>query len=348
MSVHPTPTWFESKPFPKGAVLDTNPPLSALDAVYERRKAVFSRGAVEVPGGRKLAYMVEGDADAPVKVLALHGTMSGKEACIPPEPLEGVRLALLDRAGCGDSDVVRWQEYDLKAEIADIEAVADALFGAGAPFAVVGYSAGASVALRVAAAMGSRVTACGVLSGYTDTLHSRVTVDQQKAAFLPMAKSVHSGCFGGALARWVTRVVMGSARKSTHKDIWKGFYPMMRNEKPSAERLEAVRSDPFHVSAFVDGCHCGYHDANSMFAGCKHMIVSWEQAGLDITRIACPTLLLYGRLDATIKPACGEINSQLIPGSVITWFDGDTHSTMAQHFAKCLRETVSAAQKNGA
>ena len=344
MSIKPF-TWYESKPFPKGATLETNPPLSALDATYERRKAAFSRGSVEVHGGRKLAYVVEGDVDAPVKVLALHGTMSGKEAMIPPEPLEGVRLVLLDSAGCGDSDVVRWQEYDLKAQIADVEAVADALFGAGAPFAVVGYSTGGSTALRVAAALGSRVTACGALAANTDSLHSRVTPQQYKASFQPAAKSVHSGCFGGAFLRWVIKVAMGNSRKKTHKDIFQGLSYMIKREKPSAERLEAFLSDTFHVSAFIDGGHCGYHDANNMFAGCKHNIVSWEQAGMDITRITCPTVIFSGRLDATCKPGCGEVNSQLIPGAVITWFDGDTHTTVAQHYVECLKETISAAQK---
>lgn len=45
---------------------------------------------------------------------------------------------------------------------------------------------------------------------------------------------------------------------------------------------------------------------------------------------------------------CAELSSQLIPGAVITWFDGDTHSTMAQHWVKIMKDSVVKAQKNAA
>ena len=56
----------------------------------------------------------------------------------------------------------------------------------------------------------------------------------------------------------------------------------------------------------------------------------------------------YGRLDTTCKPGCAELSSQPIPGAVITWFDGDTHSTMAQHWVKIMKVSVVKAQTNAA
>ena len=54
--------------------------------------------------GRKLAYIEQGEADAPQTVLAIHGVDCGKEVWLLPKPLDGVRIIGVDRPGHGDSD----------------------------------------------------------------------------------------------------------------------------------------------------------------------------------------------------------------------------------------------------
>merc|ERR1719487_1077702 len=116
---------------------------------------------------------------------------------------------------------------------------------------------------------------------------------------------------------------MGNMRNVHHHQIWDGFFKMMKDEKTSEARLAAIQADTFFVSSWIDGAHCGYHNPDSMWVDCKQRTsaVSWEKAGMDLTKISCPTVLYNGKKDPAAPTAAGEVNKELIPTARITWFE---------------------------
>lgn len=118
------------------------------------------------PDGRTVTWS-ECGAPAGAPVLWHHGAPASRLDAAPGSPFDassaaaGIRLIAVDRPGYGGSTPHPARNPDVVAD--DAAAVADAL---GLPaFAVLGYSAGAPMALGTARRLGERVTAVGVVAG---------------------------------------------------------------------------------------------------------------------------------------------------------------------------------------
>ena len=113
--------------------------------------------------GRRVAVVEHGDP-AGLPVFLFHGTPAsrlGHGFADRPGRERGARVIVPDRAGIGRSDPV--PDRSVVGYAAEVTALADAL-GIDR-FAVVGYSAGASYAIAVAAGAPARVRGVGLMAG---------------------------------------------------------------------------------------------------------------------------------------------------------------------------------------
>lgn len=261
---------------------------------------------VEV-GDTKLFVVERGDG---FPVLVLHGGPGLDHHMFADylDPLtDHYRLVLVDQRAQGRSEPCPPETWTLKQMAADVQALGDAL-GYG-PYAVLGHSYGAFVALQHAVDFTGQPAGTVVSSGlpsarYLDALGDRL------AAFEP------EDLRDQVTASWEAEASVTSAEE--------------------VERLLADQA-PWHFADPRDPRIADYNARTAGLAGSPDVLRHFATAsygGIEVEaalgRVEHPVLVLAGRHDRTCPPEAAEAIAEGVPGAELVVFERSGHMTFVE------------------
>jgi pimeloyl-ACP methyl ester carboxylesterase/predicted glycosyltransferase len=213
------------------------------------------------------------------------------------------RVVTMDGRGNGRSDRPQGQDaYSFEHYYQDFVAVLDAV-GVD-KLAVVGISATAMTALRLAAEHPARVTHVIVAGGYA---HSRLDDPE-----------------------FVRRTREHSERMRAD---WAAYLQ---------DFFAAVFTEPHSTKPFEDGVAFGWATSGAVVDWARNGWVGQDVTGLA-RRVVCPTLVIHGTKDWRVPYSDGEAIRDLVPGAAMLTVGGGGHVTAARDpvmFNRALRDFV--------
>jgi proline iminopeptidase len=223
------------------------------------------------------------------------------------------RLVLVDQRSQGRSDTAPRETWSIERMAADVTALADAL-GYG-PYAVLGHSFGAFVALRHAVDFTGHPCGTLVSSGLPSTKYM-ADIAANVAAFEPadLREQVQ--------ASWDAEPNVESADelKALLNDQWPWHFADPRDPRIAtyAAELDAMVVTPDVLKHFS----------------------SEEYGGLDVVdrlgEVEHPVLVLAGRHDRTCTVEAAEVIANGIPGAELAVFEHSGHMTYVEEQARYL------------
>jgi magnesium chelatase accessory protein len=220
-------------------------------------------------------------------VLLLHGAGASTHTWrdVLPRLARQHRVVAVDLPGQGFSHTGRRDRCGLVPMATDLGAL---LAACGiAPDVLVGHSAGAALALRLAIDLPQTSRAVIAINGALGSFRG-----QAGHLFPALARALARG----SLAPNVFSL-LGSSRRVVRRLIESTG---SRLDERGIELYRSLLSDREHV------------------AGTLAMMASWDVGRLtsDLPRVAAPTLLLAGQGDLAVPPATSEIAARAIPGAL--------------------------------
>ena len=213
------------------------------------------------------------------------------------------RVVTMDGRGNGRSDRPRGQEhYSFDEYYRDFIAVLDA---AGADrVAVVGISATAMTALRLAGEHPARVSHVIVAGGYADA-----RIDDPKIAERVRAES------------------------DRMRADWPGYLDWF---------FSLLFPEPHSTKPFEDGVRYGWASSGEVVDWARNGWLTSDVRALA-RRVQCPTLVIHGDADQRVPHARGEAIRDLVPGARMLTINGGGHLPSARDpvlFNRALRDFV--------
>jgi pimeloyl-ACP methyl ester carboxylesterase/predicted glycosyltransferase len=213
------------------------------------------------------------------------------------------RVITVDGRGNGRSDRPKGQEaYSFEEYYQDFVAVLDA---EGVDrLAVVGISAAAMTALRLAAEQPERVTHVIVSGGYAESC-----VDHARVA----------------------EILRTQAERM--KSDWPGFLDWF---------FSTLFTEPHSTKPFEDGVRYAWASTGEVVAWCRYGWFNNDVRDLA-RRVTCPTLVIHGDDDQRVPYQKGEAIHQLVAGSRLLTIGGGGHLTAVRDpvvFNRSLRDFV--------
>ena len=218
------------------------------------------------------------------------------------------RVVTMDGRGNGRSDRPQGQDaYSFEHYYQDFLAVLDA---AGVDeLAVIGISATAMCALRLAAEQPQRVARVIVSGGYAEA-----RIDNPKVAEMVRAQSERM------------------------RSDWPGYLDWF---------FTTLFSEPHSTKPFEDGVRYGWASTGEVVDWCRNGWVGADVSELA-RRIKCPTLVIHGDGDQRVPYAKGEAIRDLVPEARILTIGGGGHITAARDpvvFNRAVRDFVAGAPR---
>ena len=220
------------------------------------------------------------------------------------------RVVTMDGRGNGRSDRPRGQEhYAFDEYYADFLAVLDA---AGADrLAVVGISATAMTAIRLAAEHPERVTHLVCAGGYADA-----RTDDPKIAERVRAESERMKGDWPAYLEWFFSIVF---------------------------------TEPHSTKPFEDGVRYGWASSGELVDWARNGWLGSDVTALA-RQVKCPTLVIHGEADKRVFHAKGRQIAELVPGARLLTVGGGGHLPSARDpvlFNRSLRDFVAGSPRAG-
>jgi pimeloyl-ACP methyl ester carboxylesterase len=288
-------------------------------------------GVVTRAGGRRLAYDDVGDRSG-APLVYLHGCPDCRLTRHPDDAVAaraGVRFIAVDRPGYGSSDPDPSGDDNTLA--ADVVAVADAL--GVERLAVLGWSAGASGALALAANHPDRVAVAGVAAGLVPIEADadpdvRAALDPAIASRRDALHDMTPGEYASAVAPLVA--VPAMSLDLAREQIVEG------KDDDYLSDLDAV--DGLHDQLAVALVEAVSDGLSGVERDMRAMVSSWP---FDLASVTVPVLLWYGTRDVMFGPAAGRWLADRIPTAqlevleashllpLVRW--GDILTTLAFH-----------------
>lgn len=279
-----------------------------------------------LPDGRRIGIALYGEP-AGRPVVYCHGFPSSRlEAAIAHDAAlrTGVRLVSLDRPGYGLSD------FQAGRRISDWPA--DAAHAADAlkidRFGVLGVSGGAPYALACAAALGSRVTAVGLVAGLS------VEHAQDCSDFHPFARA------SLRLARVFPRIsqAINGPLGIMLRDRPSWMLRLLGATLPAPDR-EAL-SDPRHFGKLAASLGEAFRQGGR--AAAYDLTLLARAGGVDPRRIEAPVYVWHGEADTTVPVAVGRRNAERLTGCRADFLSEEGHYSLPiRHMDAILRKLAS-------
>lgn len=213
------------------------------------------------------------------------------------------RVVTMDGRGNGLSDRPRGQaHYSFDLYVQDFLAVLDAV---GADHvALVGISAGAMTALRVAAEQPQRVSHVVTAGGFAD---SRLDQPELKAHV--------------------------EAQRQRLREDWPGYVDAF---------MAGIFNEPHSTKAYEDGVRYAWATDAEVVDWCYEGWLN-QDVREHARRVTCPTLVIHGDQDERVLHARGEAIHRLVPGSRMLTIAGGGHVTAVRDpvvFNRAVRDFV--------
>lgn len=280
------------------------------------RDAVCTAQFVSVCG-RRVAFHVDGPADAPAVVL-LHGLGGGRKIWILPEPPTNVRLVAITRPGYGESDDVDLHHYSHEVLVSCVKAVLDSL--GISKFHVIGHSAGGPYALACKALAPDRCMRCIVLSGDSE-YGTNPAIDPFKGPQCCLPGHL-CGCCALAMLPCLLRCCCCLCVKP----------PAGKNEEPKIKDLKAAEVEELeqlgpaakdfvaHRKQAMYDALGGGRRANGLQSDFIVQNKPWRfKAALsDGTVCGKDVVIWQGEEDTVVPLATSKYTQSLVPGSVLS------------------------------
>ncbi|WP_127999159.1 alpha/beta hydrolase [Piscinibacter defluvii] len=213
------------------------------------------------------------------------------------------RVLTMDGRGNGRSGRPRGQEaYSFDHFHDDFVAVLDAL--RIDRVALVGHSAAAMIALRVAAEQPERVSHLVTVGGFADSLVQTEAMQRR----------------------------MAMESELLERD-WPGYLDYF---------MSCIFSEPHSTKAYEDGVHYGWATDREVIQWVRHAWINLDLRD-HARRVRCPTLVMHGDDDRRVPHAKGAEIHALVPGARLLTIGGGGHVPMARDpvvFNRALREFV--------
>jgi pimeloyl-ACP methyl ester carboxylesterase len=254
--------------------------------------------------GRTLCWSEFGDSRGEVLFL-LHGwpgsRLIGSHFDTQASSL-GIRLVCPDRPGVGGSSYLQGRRLaDWPADLGALAARLDV-----DRFMLAGKSAGGPYALACCAALGSRISVCGLIAPAAELNRpgSLEGVRQPNRMLFALARRSSLGC-----RAFVT--LTGIALRRDPSPLFRGL------PRPLAEKVRAEASE-------------GYRDPHGQLLELELIVQPW---GIDLRSIHVPVLLWQGRNDGNIGDRVGLQLAEALPNcrAEFPQGDGDDHYWAERH-----------------
>jgi pimeloyl-ACP methyl ester carboxylesterase len=270
-------------------------------------------------------------------VLYLHGTPDSRLSRHPDDGLAaaaGVRLLAVDRPGYGASPPLpagtdsAWPDAVAAAVVATLDSL-----GLAGPCGVLAWSGGALAGVALAALLGDRVAALGIVGG----LVPRQAYDDPavraagagRLGVIELANALPPGELGEAVAPLVAPYPCDLALAADHQAEQRDPAGMaeLATVPGAAERLaaglvEAVRPGLAGVAADIEA--------------------QARPLAVDLGRVAGPVRLWYGEHDTVTPPAFGEWYAAHLPQATLEVVPGAAHYLALTRWADLLRAVAPA------
>lgn len=259
--------------------------------------------SVVMPDGHRIVYATSGCPDAP-PLLMIHGWFSHRGVWRRTvDAFEDSHYCVTaDLLGFGDSDKPQDGDYGIKAQAQRILHLADAI-GLDT-FTLLGHSMGGQISLCIASLLApQRVNKLSVVSGVVTAQLSPLV---ERLIYREVTLGAGLPCLY-AFVRWLSRYRWCSY---FHFRSW--FY-----------RMDALPFDDWEVDrrmALQPGIHIPAYKAGQAIHGLN--------LTAHLTRIAAPTLAIFGRQDGTVPVSDGYLIQQYVPDSRLVLIDECGHFAM--------------------
>ena len=307
-----------------------NPPLTAFDPAYLKRKAELPEQIFRLKNGKQFSYFSEGNSEDKV-VVFFPGAGIGKWMFVPREPIPGVFLVVIDNMGHGNSSPL--EKIPVFSE--DVEEIKELLDELKIDkFYVAGHSCGGIHASQVAVGMADRVLGCAMIGSPCDVCHPSLSKAEAKKLDKESGRSINSqGCFGGCIRSMMSGVYyfpdktkdFGFAGHSY------GGYGYYKGKATGGAPLE-MDSDHFFISKMLDGELHGTNTKNGLLLEMQGIFSPWS---FDVADIKCPTFI-YNEGQGEVHPDMARRNYELIPNSQLCIFKMHGHCSIVMECEKII------------
>lgn len=265
-------------------------------------------------------------------VLYLHGTPDSRLSRHPDDGLAaaaGVRLLAVDRPGYGASPPPpagtdsAWPDAVAAAVVATLDSL-----GLAGPCGVLAWSGGALAGVALAALLGDRVAALGIVGG----LVPRQAYDDPavraagagRLGVIELADALAPGELGEAVAPLVAPYPCDQALAAEHQ--------AEQRDPAGAAELATVPGGAERMAAgLVEAVRPG-------LAGVAADIEAQARPlAVDLRRVRCPVHLWYGEHDTVTPPAFGRWYAAHLPHATLEVVPGAAHYLALTRWADLLR-----------
>jgi pimeloyl-ACP methyl ester carboxylesterase len=278
----------------------------------------------ELSDGRDLACREFGQRDGE-PVVALHSSPGSHSNFAPVADVaaaEGIRLIALDRPGYGHSTFDPARAYERFA--ADIGELADHLHLE--EFGVLGWSSGGPNAASCARYLGSRVSACAIVSGPAPpegNVSADGTMPWNRVAkrLEVLAPRLMSNLFQIGLRQ--------GARNPEKSLAW------MVRHLPACDARVIERPE---IRAYLLADIARPVSSTAARAGVQDICLEARPWGFDLREIRCPVHVWHGDADGTCTMANGIYQANVIPRATLHELRSEGHWLLYEHFGDILSD----------
>lgn len=311
-AIYASPLWLQSAPKQAGEM-----PLIVHPVRHESEEQ-----RIRLADGRWLYFSDSGDPQGH-PVIFMHGIAGSRHLRHPDDDMlmqEGIRLIIPERPGSGDSDaqperrIVDWPQ--------DVVALADHLHLQR--FSVLGYSAGTSYALAVAAALPARVQAVHLVAAVPP-----ISDMEDFRAYNPVFRmTLFIARYTPGLLPAVMRVMVKDIRKNVYQYLEKIF-----SNAPEQDR--EILANPVLRANIATGLRASVQRSEQEIA--LEVLLTAREWGFDLDKIPMPVHLWYGEKDPLVAPSAAEKLARLLPDAELTFVPAAGHYLLYSHWQVLLR-----------
>jgi pimeloyl-ACP methyl ester carboxylesterase/DNA-binding CsgD family transcriptional regulator len=313
-AIYASPLWF--KP-----TIEMSSQMSTSPSNLQLKREAYEDQKLRLADGRNLYFSDCGDPNGH-PVIFMHGIAGSRYLRHPDDDIllqTGIRLIIPERPGSGDSDpktdrkVIDWPaDVRQLVEHLDIQ-----------QFTVLGYSAGTSYALAVAAALPEKIKSVQLVAAVPP-----ISDMKDLRAFNPVFRmSLYVARYTQGLLPAMMRLMVKDIRKNVYQYLEKIFA-----DAPEQDR--AILSNPKLRANIAHGLRASVKKNEAEIA--HEVLLTSRDWEIDLNKINSPTTIWFGTKDPLVSPIAAKTLAQLLPNAALSEIPEAGHYLLYSHWAEIL------------